>query len=367
MKIAIISYNIHSVWSNYGAVLHSWAFQQALLKLGYESDILDYLVDDFKDYNFKYPGLSLGRLPLRSRIILLANFFMYASRYEKFKTFFSENYVKTDKQYSRENVSELNYDVYICESDVLWSPVSIGGMDKMFFCDYPSMANKRKIAYSVSMGDMHYNAQTIAVLRQKLINFDFVSVRERMAKEFLTKNDLCENVEHVLDPVFLLNKSDYSLLLEEEKIEEDYVLVYSINRTKGLMRTAKNIAKYYKARLIIISDMFIYSLYGETRNNASITEFLTLFWNAKYIITNTFHGASFAIVFNKNFVVYSRFNKDNKIRSLLDTTGLNNQWIDEGMVLVKPREVEDFQQVNEKLKNEKDRSTQFIKKALLNE
>lgn len=363
MRIAIISYNIHSVWSNYGAVLHSWAFQQTLLKLGYESKILDYVVDDFKKYNFKYPALSKGTLPIRNRIVLLANVFMYASRYAKFKNFFEENYNKTSKQYNKDNVSELDFDIYICESDVLWSPVSIGGMDRMFFFDYPNMAKKLKIAYSVSMGDMHFDDKSLSLLKRKIANFDYVSVREKTAKDFLNKN-IKTDVEHVLDPVFLLNENDYNSLLIDKAMDEDYVLVYSINRTKGLMKTARNISEYYNAKLIIISDFFIYSIYGKTRNNASITEFLTLFKNAKYVITNTFHGASFAIVFNKNFVVYSRYNKNAKIKSVLETTSLNNQLLEEGVVLKKPIEIDSYKTVNARLRKEKEKSIHFIKKAL---
>lgn len=363
MKIAIISYNINSVWSNYGAVLHSWAFQQMLKELGYESEVLDYLVDDFQKYNFKYPALSRGKLSYKSRFFLLLNSYMYSSRYKKFNEFFDKYYIKSKNKYSNKNAVELDYDVYICESDVLWSPISVGGMDKIFFCDYPNMQDKLKIAYSVSMGDMHYNEKSLELLRDKLANFNHISVREKEGKVFL-KNKTGIESKHVLDPVFLLDKDKYNILANSEPLKEEYVLVYLINRTKGLMRSAKNIADFYGVKLVIISDFFIYSYFGKTRNNSSINDFVTLFKNAKYVVTNTFHGTSFALLFNKNFVVYSRYNKNSKIKSILNTSGLYNHLIEEGTVLTKPIEVSNYIEVNNRLDEMKKKSMKFINNAL---
>lgn len=362
MKIGIISFNIHSVWSNYGAVLHSWAFQQVLNSMGLENKIIDYLVDDFKSYNFKFPALSKAKLPFRTRLILFLNSFIYYSRYKKFNVFFELHYNKTAKSYSHKNVSELDFDVYICESDVIWSPVSAGGLDRIFFCDYPNMKSKLKIAYSASLADMHYTQEKLEYFKDKINNFDFISVRESNAVDFV-KQYTEHKVEHVLDPVFLLELKDYLPLIKTLKFEEEYVLVYSINRTKGLMKTAKQMAKYYNCKLVIISDLFLYSIYGKTFNNVSIQDFLSLFFNAKHVVTNAFHGTAFSIVFNKNFLVYSRYNKDNKIGSILEKTGLESLFIKEGIIFNEPIEV-NYKKVNEIIEKEKSKSLNFIKKAL---
>jgi len=362
MKIGVISFNIHSVWSNYGAVLHSWAFQQVLKSLGVENKIIDYVVDDFEFYNFKFPALSRVKLPFRTRLILLLNSFLYYRRYKKFKSFFELHYDKTNIRYSQKNVSDLDFDVYICESDVVWSPVSAGGLDRIFFFDYPHMKSKLKIAYSASLADMHYNQEKLEFFKEKINNFDFISVRESSAVDFVEQFTQ-QKVEHVLDPVFLLQSKDYLPIINARKVDSDYVLVYLINRTKGLIKSAKQIAKFYNSKLIIISDLFLYSMYGKTYNNVGVQDFLSLFQNAKYVVTNAFHGTAFSIVFNKNFLVYSRYNKDNKIESILKKTNLKSQLIKEGVIVNKPMEI-DYEKVNVIIEEEKIKSLNFIQNAL---
>lgn len=128
--VGIISYNIHSSYMNYGAALHSFAFQVYLRRLGVNSVVVDYYLQNMEGYSIKYPFLNYLRFwRVRSFLRHQANWLLGEPnnlvKYKKFKHFFNVNIKKTNKSYSHEelmniiDIENIPFDTFVCESDVL--------------------------------------------------------------------------------------------------------------------------------------------------------------------------------------------------------------------------------------------------------
>ncbi len=162
--IGIISYNIHSVHMNYGAALHSWAFQQYLKQKGRDSVVINYFPASFKrhglSYSIKYPFLNYKRFWNITHLIyhitnwLILGFTPNLRKYKKFSRFFNEKMKKTQNEYSQKelksisDIEGLDINTFVAESDVIWKLAVNGTFDEVFFLQFPSAESKRKVAYA---------------------------------------------------------------------------------------------------------------------------------------------------------------------------------------------------------------------------
>ena len=132
------------------------------------------------------------------------------------------------------------------------------------------------------------------------------------------------------DPTILLTKEQWNLLqIKPHKIKNDekFILTYFLGENSKAMRDAEQLAKYYGCKIISLEDC-----YTDGRNNPYFItmdpgEFLWLIAHAKYILTDSFHGCVFSILYEKHFIVYPRENKlslGSRIEQLLKTYHLEN-------------------------------------------
>ncbi|HFM6841875.1 TPA: polysaccharide pyruvyl transferase family protein, partial [Enterococcus faecium] len=193
------------------------------------------------------------------------------------------------------------YDLFICGSDQIWSPYS-AGFDPIYFLDFVKKRNKKN-AYAASFGVEIVPEETIKEYSRRLKNFNVISVREEIGKKII-KNLIEEDVPVSLDPTLLLSKTEWDLIIEKKrKISEKYLLIYLITETREIIELAKKVAREKKLKLVYINDN-IYKTKGiYNYNNCSPSDWLNLFYNADYIVTNSFHGIAFSINFEKEFSV----------------------------------------------------------------
>lgn len=377
-KIAIISINRYSQHLNYGAALHSYAFQQVLNKLGYENKIVDYMPNFLKWYNIKYPLGNMSRsLSFKGKIIWLLRwtygFFSNIQKYNKFESFFKNKCEFTIEKYDTQtidNVSEHLFDTYICESDVIWKLTSTHGVDKGYFLNFQSAINNKRIAYSPSIGRKDMENSSEEYLKY-LKEFDYISTREVQSAQYLSKL-LNRDIDCVLDPTLLLDKIDYLKLAIAPK-ERKYVLVYNcMINDKEMIMQATRFAKEKKMQLIEISSFHENKLLRNhtVKDNLGIEEFLGYFDNAAYIICNGFHGACFSLIFNKEFTLFQRDKSDYRMTSLIDIFELRANYV---KVEYKSNNLSLFQDsidykfVNKKLAMMKHKSFEYLINSLSHE
>lgn len=376
MKIGIFSYNKYSLYMNFGAALHSFAFQKALEKEGIESYIIDYKSKHVEDINFENILLTnIKRKKIKTLKGFVANILFTISlknKYHKFLNFYEKNckmYTDNGKAFTYSGFLNKKYKSFpfttvVCESDVTWSPKTNDGFDRVLFFDFECFDNTNKVAYSPSISNTLLSKEQELEFSKLLENYNFLSSREDETAKYVEKliNRECH---WVLDPVLLLSSEDYLPYIKKLPYR-DFVLVYNCMRNdKNLLREAQKFADDKKLKLIEISD------YNENKikykhkvlTDLGIEEYLYLFSEAAYIFTNGFHGACFSLVFNKEFFLFARDGFDIKIKSLLRLFDLNERFVDFDSTPDHEVNKINYSKINKILEQEKEKSIHFIKSS----
>lgn len=312
MKIGTLSLNINTDDLNYGAMLHSWAFQQVLKKLEVteSTEIINYTTDMLADFNGEYPVLSYLKMKrIRSAIKLVLSGSSYKKRYAKFKDFTKKHMCVSDIHYNRKKLesSALPYDCLICESDVIWSPKFFNdNLDPVFFLSFPSAKKLKRIIYSASMANADFNDQTTEKLKKYLKAPQYISCRESFACDIVKKVS-GRKAEHVLDPVMLLEEKDYLSICSDRLINEPYLLLYiPLGYNSDYQKTAEKYAKAHGIKVVELS-YFTWQNHNHTViADAGIEDFLSLIKNAEVVFTNSFHAVCFSLLFHVDFYAFSR-------------------------------------------------------------
>ena len=186
--------------------------------------------------------------------------------------------------------------------------------------DFPSYS------YAASFGyrdiPEKYKKKTISLLKR----FNGITVREQKASAIIEEY-LDISVPVVVDPVLLLEKEIWGQLIKP--IEKRYIFVYQAEKQPELIELAKNIAKKRKCPIYIVSTVWRGTVGRNVKNvsDCSPEMFLSYLKNAEVVITNSFHGTAFSILFNKEFWVQplSRNNTNSRIDSILALMGLEQR------------------------------------------
>lgn len=372
MKIGTISLNFNAPDFNYGALLHSWAFQQYLKKLPYVkyTEILDYTIPKLEGQNLKYPiREALFGCHLKKLLYHIKNHGMYQSRFKKFEKFITKNICKSETRYIQTTLDEsvLDYDCIICESDVIWAPGFFGGhFDKSFFLASKSMRNMRRIAYAPSMADGDLNDDQEDEIRDLLRYPDMISCRESYEKIILEKYT-SKPVVHVLDPVMLLNAEEYSQICADRIFSDRYLLLYlPVDDNTRLREYAGEFAQKKGLKILEISTKLKNYKKDNLKciGNAGIEEFLSAIKYADFVFTNSFHAICFSVLFNVQFYAFSRTNSG-KVEDICKTFGLSERYFAdnnfaEGKII-------DYSTVNKRYEEMRVFSMQWINSAIRGE
>lgn len=242
----------------------------------------------------------------------------------------SKIFPKTRPLYStKELIQECSnkYDVVIVGSDQVWRPEYVPNVENFFF-DFVKLSTTRRIAYAASFGERHpiYTDDQIKECGNLIRNFDFIGLREdsgvEIIKEFEWKVNCSTKV--VLDPTMLLPKRHYESLFPPTKNVTRYLLTYILDESKDadhIVSTATSILNLPEKR-IIDSTAWQQPEY----KMPSIESWLAGIRYADFVITDSFHGTVFCIIFNVPFIVYVNSNRGaDRFYSLLRRFGLESR------------------------------------------
>ncbi|MBW6511780.1 MAG: polysaccharide pyruvyl transferase family protein [Desulfuromonadaceae bacterium] len=368
MKIALVT--IHEA-NNYGAIFQTYATQIVLSMFG-DVEIVNYKNRhisrsfDLIRFNLSFRGLlwagrDVMRILPRKRVI------------NKFKKFIDRNF-KLTKVYSQKDI--LNnllpkYDVYIAGSDQIWNPACISKnctLDPVYFLDFVP-ENSRKISYSSSIGGYNYSESEKKQVKNFLQKYEAISVREKSTQTLLHKL-MGKHIVHVLDPTLLLSKEEWLCvgnLHEGSKPNQKYILLFTVPKLPLIKQVVEFFSKKLGLNVISIEQGLTPGAKVDLHiRDAGPEEFLKLFAEAEFVITDSFHGTCFAINFCKPFVAVSSGKHINRIESLLNVVGLENKLILEKSSLYDFDINIDYDAVHEKLFRSRDESLNFLKKLLIN-
>lgn len=317
----------HHTVPNYGAVLQTYALQQAIKSLGYETEVLNY---DEERVRRNYHYSIFAQKSCKEILKHILYYKKYKHKIAVFQKFLAEN-VSLSKRYTKKNInnSNLQYDLFISGSDQVWS-LGLHQGDKSYLLDFVDDCSK-KGSYAASFGYATINdipEQYNQGYAELLKDFTYVNIREKegvaIFKSFVPQDKDCAQV---IDPTFLVSTEKWRLI-SKKPIESNYILLYCVNRYNELLEYAKLVAEKTGRKIINIQDGNQQLPGVLNRESISVNEFLGYIENADLILTNSFHGIAFSIIFRKEFVfdyVHKKANSNSRVRSLMEVLSLQER------------------------------------------
>ncbi len=320
---------IHNV-DNYGAILQSFAFYKYLNKFT-NAKIINYQNPVFLSHLrlVRYNGLSTLKSCLKDLIRLKFRYRLI----NKFKNFIKKNLKLTkpvNLSYMFSNSFLRNFDALVVSSDQVWNP-DITHFDKKLRGDYFLNINiKRKLkkfSYGSSFGSRIFDKSEIYKINLYLNNLDFISVREKSSLKFINKKNL-KKTKLVIDPVFLMDNKFWKNKVTEKKkpLNKKYILVYSVARSQLIKKTVRDLNKNLNLKVITIDPNLVSICEHDKKiSDAGLEEFLYYYKNSSFVITDSFHGACFSLIFDKKFLaVISSKKYANRITEFLKYVNCEN-------------------------------------------
>lgn len=366
MKAAIIT--LHRVY-NYGSVLQAYATYNIIKKYVDECYIIDYY-SEFRTPRSIWLSCSdsLKKKPLLRGIYYVLKLPSIILKCKTFYGFLKRNVKLSKKKYIR--FSDLLVDVpladiYITGSDQVWNSVYNRGIDKAFYLQFVPMG-KKKIAFSASIGTSEFKESEQKDILSYLNEYHAISVREKEGEQLLKKHGI-KNVCSLIDPTLQLDVHEYKHIMSSKLIRQPYlVLMLLYNEDENATKIARILADKYNLKLVKISwELRKPKNIDVLMTHRSPEDFLSLFYYADFIVTNSFHGLAFSIKFNKQFIVVPRKEFNSRIENLLSLCNLKDRLIQSSSDIdfLYNNKI-NYKTVNDVIENETMKAQSFLKRSL---
>jgi hypothetical protein len=294
-KIGILTF--HNAY-NYGAVLQAYALKKVI---GNNGEIINYSNNYFKTLEFFLKKNN----DIKRKILKVMFYRKFKERIDKFHLF--QQLLVDNKPLIEDNeLYKLNdtYDLFVTGSDQVWN-LQCSGYKTAYFLDFVQQA-KKKNSYAASFGSDHISKDNIQIIQKSLKDFQNISVRETSAKSIVEKLTGRE-VPVVLDPTLLLTNENWDELLYNFKIKNKeknkYILLYTVLNGDKIADYARKISKKTGLKLYCITSSLRPQYGMKCIRNAGPLEWLSMVKNAEIIITNSYHGLAFSLIYNKQFYI----------------------------------------------------------------
>lgn len=393
MKIGIVTQYYKS--TNYGGLLQAYALSAFLKKIGNDCEQIcfNYYRKTKKSHRsfaevirkrglINFFGIVVNRIFFNR----LKNVFFHVN--DKILTrqrackYFRESVIShSDKIYDNETIKNCQaYDVLITGSDQVWL-CNVNNFHPGFWLSFADNRVK-KISYaaSVSMNEIPFELH--GFIRNALKSFDAVSVREKndvkIIKDIIGEE---KDVSCVLDPTFLLERTEWECLCEKNPFHgNQYIFVYLLGAKKEDRSFIKDYAKKHGLKVIFIPYMQnVYrscdDFFGDVRLfDVSPQLFLSLVRDATFVFTDSFHGCVFSNIFHVNYFVFkrdldtSKLSMNSRLYSLLSILKMESRMVSNNISLHDLEEIPsiNFETVDAIIDEERKKSVNFLRKALEN-
>lgn len=364
---------------NYGSHLQAYALRYTCSKLGYDAYVLDIRNPQFCPLAFSWATALQDTSYLRKMKRLFTHLLYYIfhfipqikkeyhlrTRAHKFLTF-QKKYIRFSSKHASTRLASIqkkfsDYDIFITGSDNVWNIKQ--PPNPIYFLEFVNKKNAKKISYAPSFGSDDF-IQTPFENKFKLAlqTFDFISCREKEGTEFVQHLTSRTDIPTVTDPTLLLEKSEWeNILISPSLPQKEYILLYNLQENPILYQKAKKLSNQLNLPLIeMLSPEFMPDL------NIGPREFLGLIQNANVILTNSYHGMLFSIIFRKNFHVVSPFPGKTRFLTVLKRLSLEERMIslESDWNIIDFSSPLNYTEPEKKLNAWRHDSLQFLQKAL---
>lgn len=283
-----------------------------------------------------------------------------------------------DKYYGYDELKKgsTNYDTVLVGSDQLWLPdgLATNFYNLMFVDD-----NVNKVSYATSFGVSSIPYKQYKATREYLRRIDFLSVREEAGKKIIA--EIAERDAFVAcDPVMLMDRKEWVRFADSDNlppqcVKGEYLLCYFLGGSKAERNCAKKVAEGLGLKIVNIRFVEDYYEIDETFGDIhpkgiSPQQFVKLIKEASCIMTDSFHGTAFSIIFEKQFISLYRFendakySKNSRIDNILKRLGLEDRLVTEKDPLKCMQGIIDYKKISQERENWRMESELFLKNAL---
>jgi hypothetical protein len=336
MNVGILTFHFSD---NYGAALQAYALRRWMTEQGHHASFIDYRPAHIEHGGRLSLPTSPAKLKANLKVVYLAlssfihEHFGNRSQKEKFIRF-REHFLGIERGAApADNAASLAaaqaYDLIVAGSDQIWSPSQHFGFDPNYFLAFAQTFRARKVSYAASFGRDRVTTSEAAQLPHLLHHFDAISVREASGVT-LVERATGHKPANVPDPTLL--HSNYAELTAQAPSghEEPYLFCYGLRSPDNIRQTADLVAQ--ELNCTILSPHNPHRRWAEIGRTVypDPGEWVALLKNARFVVTNSFHGTVFSLLFKKPFIVAGltgeRASANARAIHLLRAVGLENRF-----------------------------------------
>lgn len=352
MKKILISTYCH--WTSFGSMLQSLGLQKSLEHIGADVRTITFSSDE------AIPAVNKEKIRITRRTVnylyqLLIQKHLELGRARCLR-FIDQNIRRVLISENKNLVKELpDADIYIAGSDQIWHPALCR---EDFFLNHVPQGKKR-ISYAASMGILSIPEQNEKKFGMLLQNIDSFSVREEEMLPII-RNYTTKPVFHHIDPTFLISADEWRTYERPYDILGPYILVYAIYWDRSLNKQLWELHRKTGCRIVSIQKSIRPVYANSIVADAGPAEFLWLVDHAEAIVTSSFHGTAFSVIFNKRFYPVVNPDAPSRINSLLKTLDVHVPASLEKLMDFK----QDYRDANLHIEQEKSRSMDYLRREI---
>ena len=366
MKIGIITMPL---CANYGGTLQNWALQQTLIRMGHEPITLRFPVS--------YQGMSsvhfwvkvfprqfasyIAHLFIGKRLEKPQTIRMWKKSISGMERFVQERINVTDylPNLSMEDARRYGVEALIVGSDQIWRPVMYDAV-KYYFLGFAKDFDILRIAYapSVALSEWPFKEETTLKLKELIKKFSAISVREDSSVK-LIKDNLGVDAQWVLDPTMLLQRRDYLAVCKDVPEDtESFVFAYILDMNDEKKKLAEIVAEACGCRVKYLTA-------DKVKEDDTIEKWRANFRDANFVVTDSYHGTVFSLIFQKQFYsFYNNYRGNARMDSLKKISGLNKRFVEKDFDDIRVQEEIDYAEVERKINLNRDKSISFLRESL---
>ena len=354
---------------NIGTCLQAYALQTYLESKNVDVEIIDYKPAYIEDSFGLFPANLIAEYKGVRKLLcfmkLLYKVPYNIRRESKFKSFRNKYYKLSKRQYNRfEDFQDVgnDYSHSFYGSDQIWNPNITYGLDPVFF---GAFKGKRPVvaSYAASIGLAEIPEEYVDDMSRMVSDMDFVGVREVTAKKVLDAV-IDKEIYVNADPTLLISKGQWEKIASPVECKDKYIFVYALEINDNLIQAARELSEKEGLDIVFTDMKNRYGKRAHSRYTCDPSEFISYIKNAEYVITNSFHGTVFSIIFEKKFLTILHKTRGSRLIDLLTELNLDTR------IIQSPKELEvvyediDYLSVKDKIKEKASLSESYIQKVL---
>lgn len=374
MKVSVIT--LHTV-SNYGSCLQTYATQKLFEQLGLDTEIIDYYrADNLPEYAIekafnggrmrRYQGVW-KRAPWLKKLLSIPMGVIVRRQRRPFDEF-RRTYLNLSPRTYR-SADELRSDppvadIYCTGSDQVWNSIWNNGFEEPFYLTF-APDGKKRIAFAASIGRESIDEWEKPLMREALSRYSAISMREVSGVKILKDLGLSD-VELVLDPTLMLDRRSWeSIATMPASVAGPYILVYQLNKNTEMVDYIDSVASKHGLKVVKLS-YGIYDVQSSAKNIIApkVTDFIGLFLNASYVVTDSFHATAYSLNFGIPFTAVAPERFSTRIASILSLTGTEERMLDNANYIDLFDRPIDFTRVESSLVEMRKHGMAFLKRAV---